>query len=330
MAQSTAPLRVSIDLGSSATRMCFGDAAASEVRFHSTVFAPSDAPDTYVLGEEVFRRRLTPIEPLPAGHPSEQECAIFLRLLRAIAGEEGRPAWAVLSSPSSGSADASELLARIAGRAFDGALVIPGLTLATFVLKDVLTPDRGFTLIGVGSTSIQIALVEQSMREPGEIVHISGGTASLDGLLREELRALVPDIDISDRMLGNLRRKYARFARSQGACLVQVIRRNHRRILDIGPAMERSTAPLIDNLVAATLHVLGRSPGAAAAYGADIVLTGGGAQIPGIADALLAALAAHDLPVENVIVPDHAGELVMRGGFKVALMLTSEHWDVLV
>ncbi len=159
---------------------------------------------------------------------------------------------------------------------------------------------------------------------------VSGGTASLDGLLREELRALVPDIDISDRMLGNLRRKYARFARSQGACLVQVIRRNHRRILDIGPAMERSTAPLIDNLVAATLHVLGRSPGAAAAYGADIVLTGGGAQIPGIADALLAALAAHDLPVENVIVPDHAGELVMRGGFKVALMLTSEHWDVLV
>jgi len=39
---------------------------------------------------------------------------------------------------------------------------------------------------------------------------------------------------------------------------------------------------------------------------------------------------AHDLPVENVIVPDHAGELVMRGGFKVALMPTSEHWDVLV
>ncbi|HAK95406.1 MAG TPA: hypothetical protein DCM87_10470 [Planctomycetes bacterium] len=321
---------MSIDLGSSATRMCFGDAGAHEVRCHSTVFAPAGAPDAFVLGEEVFRRRLAPIEPLPAGLLSEQECAIFLRLLRAIAGSEERQAWAVLSTPSSGSADAPEHLARIAGRAFDRALVVPGLTLAGIALKDILTPARGFTLIGIGHASIQVALVEQSMHEPREIVHISGGTASLDEHLREELRALVPDLSISDRMLGSMRRKYASFAPSRGACLVQVIQKNHRRIVDIGQAMARSTAPLVDNLVAAILHVLNGTRDAAAAYGADIVLTGGGALIPGIADALLGALAAHELPVENVIVPDNAGELVMRGGFKVALMLTPEHWDVLV
>ncbi len=329
MTRPSAPLRVSIDMGSVATRMCFGDADAQEVRFHSSVFAPTGAPDAFVLGEEVFRRRLAPIEPLLAGLVSEQECATFLRLLRAIAGNEGRQAWAVLSTPSSGNGDAPEQLARIAGGAFDRALVVPGLTLAGIALKDVLTAARGFTLIGIGHASIQVALVEQSMREPREIVHISGGTASLDDQLREELRALVPDITISGHMLRSMRRKYASFAPSQGPCLVQVIQKNHRRIVDIGQAMARSTAPLIDNLVAAALHVLGGAPDAAA-YGADIVLTGGGALIPGIADALLAALTAHELPVENVMVPDKADELVMRGGFKVALLLSPAHWDVLV
>ncbi len=323
------PLRVSIDLGSCATRMCAGDADAEEVRVFPSAFAPTSAPDTFVIGDEVFRRRLTPSVPVEAGVVAEQHCATFLRLLRSIAGHEDRPTWAVLSTPSSGRADQPEKLARVAGVAFDRVLVVPGLTLAALALKDTLAPEGGLTLVGIGHASIQVALLDKTMSEPQQIVYISGGGEALERRVAEEFRGLVPDIPINDRTLRNVRYKYARAGDNRHPCLVQVIQKGQRRIVDVGDAMARATAPLVDNIAAAILHVLGTIAGpAASAHGAHVVLTGGGALIPGIGDALRDKLRERHLPTDRVTIPAKPDELVMRGGFKVACMLTPQHWDV--
>jgi hypothetical protein len=154
---------------------------------------------------------------------------------------------------------------------------------------------------------------------------------AFDRALAQALGKLIPHGSVSALNARRLKHAYARCAGAPSMCLVQIVHRGQRRIIDVGATLYEIMAPFVV-LVADALALLLGEPSApqARAHGRQIILTGGGALMPGLGPALNARLRARGYPVERVVIPDDAAELAVRGGWQVAAMLRASHWDVLV
>lgn len=334
MRRNTGPLKVSIDMGSGMTRVLAGVDAPDVRLAMPTAYAHRVASNTYVLGKDALAcGDAAPVNPLRFGEVfTEESCVTFLRLIRQALGYPSRQSWAILSSPSSGKNGESEKLARLAGLVFQRALVMPGLTLTTVALHGLYAPrPHGMMLIDLGETTIKAALLDGSWTEPEHILHFRGGGLTLDARLERALRAGWPGLRLKPPAVKHLRERYASFAPMPPTALVQIVKERHKRIADIGAAVHESTWAIMNTLVEIVGHVAG-PPGSPPAeqHTPEVFLTGGAAHIAGIDAALRHALNAAGYPTRRVIVPETPHELAVKGGWRVAGMLTAAHWDVLV
>jgi hypothetical protein len=209
--------------------------------------------------------------------------------------------------------------------------VVPGLTLASLALKNArVLQGNAATLTDLGAASLQAALIDVERPEPRDIYHLAPGGATFDLYLVRAIGDLFPDLTVNALNARLLKERYAGFERDPSMRLVQVVHRGRRRIVDIGPAISDAMAPLLDTVAGAVTHLLGDPRSAkAGTYGREIVLTGGGATIPGIDTALLSILTAKGYPTTRVIVPPNPSDLVVRGGWRVANLVTAANWEVL-
>jgi rod shape-determining protein MreB len=254
-----------------------------------------------------------------------------LRLLRKSVARNDEEVWAVLSAPSSGREGEPQKLARLAGIAFDRALVIPGLTLASLAVKNAqLLQSEGATILNLGAASLQAAVMDLDRPEPRTIYHLAAGGAMFDLHLLRALNSMFPELSVDLPNVRSLKERYASLGNGPSVCLVQVVHHGQRRIVDIGPTVFEAMTPMGEAVADAAVHLLGdRSDRNALVYGREIVLTGGGARMPGIDTALLSILRSRGYPTERVIVPADPHEFVVRGGWYVAKLVTAANWEVL-
>jgi hypothetical protein len=330
MARTTPVLRISVDLGSQTTRILGTPGRPGTPRVLPTVFARGSEPNTYLIGRQALASDQN--WPLRRGViEAEEDLLTFLRILRQFLNPAGSEIWAVLSAPSAGRTGEAEKLAQVASIAFERALVVPGLTLAAWAVKQNGAPlgDRA-TLLDLGAASLQIATYDARRPEPAEIFHLAAGGSLLDIQLARALTRRYPELSVDIGRARYLKERYGRCGEGPGVALVQVVHQGHRRIVDVGPTVFETVDPWGHAAAQAVAQVLGDPNGRTAReHGRTVALTGGGAQVPGIETEVRTNLQALGYPTERVIVPERPAEAVVRGGWHVAKLLTPSHWEVL-
>lgn len=325
------PLRLSINLGAGYTRVQRADKPTPIIL--PTVL--SNAGGTWQIGRAALEQRHVKqqVWPLKNGFiHSQEDCLTYLKCLRAAVAPEQRATWAVISAPSLGQKENDQVLGHLASQVFDQALVVPELTLAVFAMKQAGTDYPGrMVLLNLGHACIQTALVKGIWPEPKEIFHLAGGGHMLDLTLRDGIRDMAPDLKISLVSARNLKESFSpNLGAPAPVCLVEVVQKHQRRILDISPAMLKAVDSQVAQAVKAVDFIL-KEPGSllARTYGKKIVLLGGGGGFPGLAQKVFNALREKDYPVNKVIVPEDPANLAVRGGRLLVERLLENHWEVL-
>ncbi len=326
--------RLSIDLGSQTTRILTAENAETTPYRLPTAFLRTEKPSSFIIGYRLLRppysRKLT--WPLPRGTVDDPAaCLTYLRILKRYVVPPGVTTWAVISTPSGGRSPDAKQLAQLASLAFDRALVVPGLTLTALALISRRAPFfRPATLLDLGATTYRAAVVEGCWPEPKEIVHLGPGGVRFDMELARTLSRQFPRINVHPLNARLLKERYAHVLPQPTVQPVQLTYNGHRRIADIGPAVFESCASMARIAAEAAKAALGPpQEEKAKKFSREIILTGGGAKCVGLAAGVAQELRAAGFPVKKVTVPENAQELVVRGGWQLATLLTPQHWESL-
>ncbi len=325
--------RLSIDLGSRYTRVLKSPGGNGSPDSIPTVYAKKD--DTLLLGAKAERLRTKTrlIHPLDHGIlPSEQNCLSFLQMLHHKYIQNNNRSWAVLSAPSVGKFKDSKKLVEIASQVFYQALVIPELTMAVFALRNrKILNDRKATLINLGASCMQLALIEGKWPEPKEIIHVSGGGNEIDHALKSAVESILPDITITVDTARRLKEKFAAAtAYTDPVCPVELISGHRKKIVDIGPAITKSLQAE-SRMAAHAVQYLYKSNklDKTNPFTETVILIGGGAGLPNLAHDMKAVLREEGCHPERIIVPGDHSTLTVQGGMEIAKLLKPEHWNEL-
>ena len=196
MSPRTQPVRISIDLGSNRTRLMRQDSTEEPLTIPTAFLRNSDR-NSFVVGKVLLSQNSKDaVWPMRGGVVgSEEDCLLFLRILRKWFVPDAEEVWAIMSAPSSGRAGEAERLAQLAGLVFERALVVPGLTLSALTLMNEWKRElKASTLLDLGASSIQAALVSGAWPEPNEIVHFEGGGNIFDLRLVAGINELFPGL----------------------------------------------------------------------------------------------------------------------------------------
>jgi len=298
-----------------------------------SAFLRNSDRNSFVVGKVILSQNSKDaVWPMKGGTvASEEDCLLFLRILRKWFVPDAEEVWAIMSAPSSGRTGEAERLAQLAGLVFERALVVPGLTLSALTLMNEWKRDlKASTLLDLGASSIQAALVSGAWPEPNEIVHFEGGGNLFDLRLVNGINELFPGLSVSIANVRRLKELYGRVGTEPVAALVQVTYRGHRKIVDLGPTIFESLSTLSETVADAVTQVLGDPRGERAQmYGREVIFTGGGARTPGLRTAVHKILRERGYHTEKIAVPAHMDELVVRGGRHLSHLVSETHWEVL-
>jgi actin-related protein len=184
-------------------------------------------------------------------------------------------------------------------------------------------------LIDIGATSIRGALMHGETPSPEERVEVPfGGEKGGRGAAEEPVHPLPrtpPDVEDPDRNQESL----AFVAPERRACELRIQFRGKERAVDVTEILHDASSALVPPLLRAARDVLARCPSdEIEAFQRNIVLAGGGAELPGIVPRVEEELRADGFELARVRKVSGSRFLVARGALRWAHLLRDDQWSI--
>jgi hypothetical protein len=184
-------------------------------------------------------------------------------------------------------------------------------------------------LIDIGATSIRGALMHGETPSPEERVEVPFGGEKVDEALRKSLSIRYPELLLTPRTLTEIKESLAFVAPERRACELRIQFRGKERAVDVTEILHDASSALVPPLLRAARDVLALCPSdEIEAFQRNIVLSGGGAELPGIVPRVEEELRADGFELARVRQVSGSRFLVARGALRWAHLLRDDQWSI--
>ncbi len=299
---------------------------------------PSDAE--VLFGEEAldYRLHLDLHWPLSDGFIGDPEVANqFTEHLRSIVDPTGElKVWGVVGAPANASPERQKDL-RSAMRGFlDRLLIVPEPFLAAMGLRE----DEGFNaegggdptkhslIIDIGAGTTDLCLVRGYFPTAEDQVSFAKAGNFVDAAILEAIQRRYPDLNLTDVTVTAMKEKHAFVEGYHRDAHVKVYVEGRPQTLDFAEIISSACEELVPHIIKGVKTLLTRCDSDSIVnVMQNIIVTGGGSQIHGLADKVEEVLRHEGYDATRTIQPADYKRLVARGALKIAENVRDDQWQ---
>lgn len=265
----------------------------------------------------------------------------FMQYLRSLILPKGRVSLkAVIGMPANTPVLAQEQMREVVSGTFEQILLIPEPFLAALGYRNekrlseanYLDPVRASLFVDIGAGTTDLCAIQGYHPEAKDLVTLNEAGDTIDQLLMEAVHAQYPEIALSTVKARALKETFSYVGPLKHSVPVKTFINGKPRQIDVGPSIGQACTQVVDSIVAAVTKLIGSvSPEIVEAVLHNIILTGGGSRINGIAEYMQEKLLAEGFEDPHVsTVGEHYKSFVALGAWKAALNTKPQHWQHLL
>ncbi|MBF0448122.1 MAG: rod shape-determining protein [Magnetococcales bacterium] len=332
---SSSPLYLGIDLGTSQTAIMSNRGAQSLVR--SVVGYPKDIigirllNDTRLVGQEAIDKRSYmnlhyPLEDGVLKEASDRQTKAAKELLeyaiKQVQPKTGEQISAILGVPARASVNNKNQLLRIAHELVDFAVVVS----EPFMVAYGLGRLTNAIIIDIGAGTIDLCAMKGTVPAPEDQITLLKAGNYVDELLTSSMEESYPHVQVNQLIAKKIKEKHGYVGESTSEMIVSVRSEGRPVSVDLSReirlACEAILPDILESLEELVTHF---DPEDQEEALKNIIIAGGGSRIAGLPQALMNHLAGHgEVHVTCVADPQFAGA---AGALKLATELPQEYWS---
>lgn len=331
--------RIGVDLGHHETRIVLPpvrEGGRDTVLRFPTVVGYSRAEAAPIefscAGARALERRdhLRLVKPLELseaeGRDSMRDFARHLRKRCGRRWPEG--AWAVINCSPTATPDEQTLRRVFAGELFDRFLLADDTFLLALGLGSQEISSRS-VVVDFGETSIGAAQIRGREPMPEERVEVPFAGASVSKAFEQSFRQRYPELLLTDQTLKDIKEALSFTSPEERELVLKIEFRGAEKEVDVTDLVQAACQRVLPPLGKAIRSILAKCPSdEVETFQKNIVLAGGGASIPGLAQHLEADLRADGFEQARIYVPDDPTVAVALGAACWGRLLPEKEWGI--
>lgn len=344
-------LKLGFDFGTNTSVLFYGgnngeeksELVNSVVGYAKTGLLPGILPKgkTVLYGEEAIKNRRYVDLKWPMDKGVIANLAIskdFVTHLRSLVDPSGqRPIWGVIGCPANASTEDLSSLRQAAAHVFAKILIVPEPFLAAMGLRDesrisdsaYVDPTRNSLIVDIGAGTTDFCMVQGYYPGKDEQISVAHAGNDIDMALRSSISKRYPDCDISSVSITRLKEENSFVGVPKRKVIVTTAVRGKPRELDITDAIRAACESITEDIVKNIEALIHRcDTDWVEQMLANIILTGGGSLIGGLAEFIQTSLQDGGYVAARVVrVPDYK-RLVARGAYKTSQAVRDDQWQI--
>lgn len=247
---------------------------------------------------------------------------------------------AAIGIPANTTATAREDLREAVASVFEEVMLVPEPFLAALGSRnekrlqdlDYLDPVRSSLFIDIGAGTTDLCTIQGYYPTGDDLVSISFAGDAIDAILSEKIRAQYPEATLSPLQVRTIKEQYSYVGAPKQGMEIKVLIGGKPRTLEIGPLIGEACNVLLEKIAKATIELISRCPADSVEdILQNIIMTGGGSQIQGIATELQRLLVKEGYQNPNVsTLGEHYKAYVGLGAWKAGQSAKPTQWQRLL
>ncbi len=329
-------LLISIDLGTSKSAVMTAAglryATPSQIGYPQDLIGVRLLGDTYAVGEAVegknYLEIVRPIEQGLMKTASELELDASRKLLdhlrQQVISKEGGRICAVIGVPASASQVNRDRLLGLAKEFFDVTLLVSSPFLVGYAAEKLANS----IVIDIGAGTVDICALKGRLPEQGDQNSLLKAGNYIDAMLKEAITLRYPQVQLNDKVVRRIKEQYAFVGSGTPPRKAVVTLREAGRptVVDVTQEVRQACESIVAEIIEQTEKLIATfDPNDQADAVANILLAGGGSQIAGLDQMIIAGLQGYgEVAIQKI------AEVVYtscEGGIKLASELPPDFWD---
>lgn len=356
--QSTATdtLLVGLDLGTNTSALLAGSRHETEASVRELIptvvgYASEGILDgvipgnaTMLFGHDAIRRKmyLNLVRPLKGGVIENLESARhFARFLRSrINASSETEIRAVVGLPAKAESSARESVRQTFTGIFDKVLFVPEPFLAALGFRDesrlgeadYVDPVRNSLFVDIGAGSTDVCLVQGYYPSAEDQLSTTFAGDAIDQMIHTAILEKYPDCGITLAKVRELKERHSYVMGAESQVQVDLVVAGKNRRIDVTQEVGAGCDALLKHILGLTKQIIGKAdPESVPELLQNIILTGGGSLVRGLAVALQTLLLeeGYENPKVSVVGPAYK-EQVAKGALKAARQAKDRQWQTIL
>lgn len=332
------PYYIGIDLGTSRSTITTSTGkrltTVTCVGYAKDVIAKKRFQRDYLLGEEALENRLSlnMVWPLSEGviqenDQSQEATRLIIQSLIDQAIPEKKPGdkiYAAIGVPAQASLNSKKIILDLSQGLVDKILIVS----EAFAVAYSIDRFDECLIVDIGAGTTDLCRMHGSMPEPEDQLTLNIAGNYLDQTLSELILQTYPEVQISQKIIKNIKEKYGYVYEVSQPIKVTLTHKGIPSEYDITTLLRSACLKLTDPISQAIQELVGSfDPDFQERLRHNVIVAGGGSRLKGI-----------DLAFEKSLIPYGGGKVICvqdaeycgsTGALKMCLEMPEEYWDVL-
>ncbi len=301
---------------------------------------PSDTDALFGTEAIDYRLHLDLKWPLHEGCVHDVEVSqLFAKHLRHLIDEDGKLSlWGVVGAPANSSPDEQKNLRRTMAGVFDRLLVVPEPFLAAMGLRDdagfrkggsASDPTKHSLIVDVGAGTTDLCLVRGYYPTASDQISFPQAGNFVDDRILEGVSKRYPDLNLTRVTVTQMKEDHSFVEGYSHDAKIKVYVDGRPRVVDFTGIIQEACNALVPMILKDIKELLGRCDSDSIVNVMEnIIITGGGSQIHGLAEKLQTSLVDEGYDCARILTPRDYKRLVARGALKIAEHVREDQWQV--
>lgn len=321
---------------------------ATETMFRSVVGVPKATLLPGVLpkgkkpliGEEAiqYKMHLDLFWPIDGTVKDLENSQILMKAIREMIDPKGtKEIRMVIGSPANATKEELQSIRRSVTGIIDKMLIVPEPFLAAMGYREETKlgqsgyhdPVINTLFVDIGAGTTDLCKVQGYYPTENDLISTTIAGNYVDKKIRKFIEKTYPDARLADVTITRIKEENSFVGKGNGSVEVKVPIHGKHKTLNLTQAIQESCEELVAPIVEAIEEMARRcDPEAVEEMLANITLTGGGSQIPGIDKMIEKTLRERDYLSTKVTIVHDYKPLVARGAMKTGLKLKDDQWTI--
>lgn len=354
--QQSPAILVGFDLGTNTTCVIASKEGSKEILFKRafptvvgyakesmmTGILPGDNDVYFGSDAHQFRSHLNLVSPLKDGVIGDLKAAKeFVKYIRECIDPTGAERFkAVIGIPADTSAEAKENIREVVSGIFDQIMLVPEPFLAALgfrneqMLQDssYVDPIRHSLVIDIGAGTTDLCLIQGFLPTADNLVCVPFAGDNIDAIISDGITSQYPETDLNALKIRSIKENYSYVGPLKKDLEIKILVGGRSRYLEVGPVVGQACNQLLEKIKPAVIELIENCPSdSVEAVMRNIIMTGGGSRIGGIAEELQRLLEAEGFESPRVAtVGEHYKGFVALGAWKAAQTAKPNQWQHLL
>lgn len=289
-----------------------------------------------------YKAHLDIVYPMQNGVIADLEASkLFMKYLYSLVAPKGKLSIkAIIGMPANTTSLAKEQMREALSGIFEQILLVPEPFLAALGYRNekrlndatYLDPVRSSLFIDIGAGTSDLCTLQGYHPEAQDLVTLNEAGDAIDAYLVEAIQSQYPEVVLTLSKARALKESFSYVGPLKQGMFIKTLVNGKPKQVDIGPSVGQACTRTVDSIVAALIKLIAAAhPDNVESILQNIILTGGGSKIQGIAEYIQAKLSAEGFENPHVTtVGEHYKSFVALGAWKAALTTKPQQWQHLL